>query len=210
MTERTAGESVVAWRTNVRRRLLRARLRLCLLLSVGLLLAAITFDALPFDVDLPGIPDVELSLPLYATLSVAWILALAALYASWLLYANTPERIGFHREGIVVGYPCPRRRAAVARRLFSHAAPSEVRWKDVRRVVPSGPLQLSSHDLTLRTHRGRSWVLVGLSPELLRAIPQAFEVHVALATTGLWRGHAPIPFSDHTPSGTEAGRNPRS
>ena len=185
-------DSSVAWRTNARRPFLLSRVRCLFLLTAGLFFAALSFDALPFDLDIPGVPDVELSLPFYATLSVAWVIALVAAYASWLLYANSPERIGFHREGIVIGYP--RHRTSLARRLFSYSAPTQVRWKEVRRISTSGPLHLSRHDLTLRTYRGRSWVLVGLSPELLRAVAEAFEAHLELTATGLWRGHAPVPL----------------
>ncbi|MDE1821096.1 MAG: hypothetical protein KGJ23_09735 [Euryarchaeota archaeon] len=186
-------EGTIAWRENALRRSLRRRTYLAFLVSAGLLLTVITFDALPFDLDLPGIPDVELIFPLYASLTLAWVVALAFLYATWLLYANAPVRIGFHREGIVVGYDPDR--PAMALHLFTRASPREVAWKEVRSIVPAGRSGLSRHDVALCRRGARPWILAGLSHELRDAVVLAHRAHRDVAQNGSWQGYAPRPLS---------------
>lgn len=183
-------EDAIHWRANGLRLRFRRRAQLSLVVSVGLFLGVLELDALPLDVDLPGIPDLELAHPWGVLLATSLVIVLSFLYASWLLYANSPVRLGFHRGGLVVAYR--RGGARLARSLWSSSAPRLVPWKEVRAIGDPLGLRLSRHDLLLERTNGRPWVLVGLSPELLQEVRRSFQAQLEIAQHGSWRGFVPV------------------
>ncbi len=183
-------EDAIHWRVNGLRLGLRRRARLSLLASVGLFFCALELDALPVDVDLPGVPDLELPHPWGVLLATSLAIALSFLYASWLLYANSPVRLGFHKGGLVVAYP--RGGARLARSLFSSSAPRLVPWKEIRAIGDPTGLRLSRHDLRLERRQGGPWVLVGVSPELLQQVRRSFQAYREIVQHGSWKGFVPV------------------
>jgi hypothetical protein len=182
----------ISWKTNLRHETLRLRVLGSLLTTVLLFVVFLTFDTLPIDVDIPGIPDLEMTYLLYVGTMTGVVVVLAFLYSSWLLYENSPERVGLHRNGLVLGYAT--RRSTVAQHLWSHTVPREISWNDVQRISEPGPSGLSRDDLMLERDGETPYVIVGISADLAQTIREAFDAHSQVATQGTWKGNVPVPY----------------
>ena len=157
--------------------------------TLALSLVAIFVDALPVDLDLPGIHDLEVPYSLHVALAVAWIMAMAFLYSSWALYASSPARVGFHREGILVDYDY---RPRPSRGLRSSIPTSDVRWSEIRGVTRSGPRLAGRSDIRLEQRSGSPRVVRALAPEVAGMVLDAFLAHCAIDSEGTWQGHSPV------------------